>query len=168
MMVEAQLETNQVEGPVAREDLLENETTKTPLTSAVGRGDAAGTFDPRAVLNTGWTNRLTGPTVEASVHVLGKVRIVLLDLAFVDGLDLVDPAARRVHFRAEHTVSRAVIQTQPAVDALLEQCAIELHIHRGHECRRGLVFRYRHLVIRPFSAAYNLGSLNSVLGPALG
>src|SRR5258706_7094430 len=51
--------------------------------------------------------------------------VVQLDAPIGGGFDEMNPAARRFRFQTRHTIGRALIQTQAAVDALVEFGKVE-------------------------------------------
>src|SRR5207247_1286299 len=112
-------------------DLPQDESPEGSLPQAIRPRHAPCPLDQRSVLDTGRADGLASAAIEAGVHVLGEVGIVSGDLALVDRFDLVDPPAGRVHLDAEYAIGRTVVETEAAMDALLEERAVELHVDGG-------------------------------------
>src|SRR5262249_44333305 len=124
-LVQPQPDTSQDEQLRATKDRPEDGAAAGLLGRIDGLGDGARGFDDRTVLHTRGARGLTGTAVQAGEDVLSKVQVVRADLALVYLADLVDASTRRVRLVAQDAVRRAVVQTQPAMDALLEQLLVE-------------------------------------------
>src|SRR5205823_14437341 len=100
------------------------------------RRDGARGLDDRAVLHARRARRLAGTAIQTGKDVLPKVEIRWIDFALVDLTDLIDPPAGRIGLMSEHAVRRAVVEAQPAVDALLEQLLVEELVQLELRCRQ--------------------------------
>ena len=76
-------------------------------------------FSDAAVLHSGRTGRLAGAAKEAEIQVIFKT-FAEFDATIGGGLHQMNPAARRFRFQAKCAVRRTLIQTQTAMDALIE------------------------------------------------
>jgi hypothetical protein len=76
-------------------------------------------FSNAAILDSGRTSRLAGTAEQAEIQVILEA-LVKLNAPFSGSTDQMYSAARRFGFQAKCTVRRTLIQTQTAVDALIE------------------------------------------------
>jgi hypothetical protein len=76
---------------------------------------SAGAFHEVAKLYMRWAGSLTGPAIQAEVHVRDKIGRHA-QAPFIDRLDEVNPTAWGIHFCPQGAVGGAFIQTQPAMD----------------------------------------------------
>src|SRR5271157_1768742 len=70
-----------------------------------------------SVGHTRWTSRLAIQAAEAAIN-MGDERLAQREPALVHLHHLVNAAAGRIHLRAQHSIGRALVQAQPAVDTL--------------------------------------------------
>ena len=81
-------------------------------------------FGDASILDTGRAGALTGAAEKAKLEMLLEA-IVQFNAPFGCGFDQMDSAARRFRLEAQHAVGRALIQTEAAVDALVELGKVE-------------------------------------------
>ena len=72
-----------------------------------------------SVLNTRGTSTLASAAEQAQMKMLLET-IIQFDAPFGGGFDQVNPAARRFRFELQSSIGRALIQTEAAVNALVE------------------------------------------------
>lgn len=74
-------------------------------------------FQELAILDSRWTDLLTGTTTQTTIDVTLECGRVGREPAFTDGAHQVKPAARSVVFISGDYVGRTSFETQAAVDA---------------------------------------------------
>jgi hypothetical protein len=74
-------------------------------------------FQELAILDSRWTDLLTGTTTQTTIDVSLECGRVAREPAFTDSAHQVEPAARSVVFIAGDYIGRTSFQTQAAVDA---------------------------------------------------
>src|SRR5271166_2417243 len=92
----------------------------------------ARTLQQVTILDTGRTGGLAIQAAKTAVNVFDK-RFAQAEPAFIDLQHLVNASPRRVHFRAKGAVGGAIIQAQPAVNALGVQ--VPCGLFAGREIR---------------------------------
>lgn len=76
------------------------------------------------IMHTGRTGALAGAAEQTEIEVFLET-FVQIDPSIGGGLDQMDSAARRFRLEACGAIGRTLVQTQPAVDALVELREIE-------------------------------------------
>jgi len=76
-------------------------------------------FSNAAILDSGRTSRLAGTAEKAEIEVIFET-IIKLNATIGGSFHQMNPAARRFGFQAKCAVRRTLIQTQSAVDTLIE------------------------------------------------
>ena len=79
----------------------------------------ARSFGDAPVLHSGWTGCFAGAAEKTEVNVLFEA-VVELDPPFGGGLDQMNAPARRLRLEPQRAIGRALVQTETAVDALVE------------------------------------------------
>ena len=102
--------------PGIRENVLQHEP-RDPVRRALPDDLGARVFHHLAEMNARRTDGFASAAIEASEHVLAEC-VGDPRAALIQGAHQVDAAARRIHLAAEHAISRARRQAQPAVDAI--------------------------------------------------
>ena len=89
-------------------------------------------FGDTAILHSRRTSRFAGAAEETEINMFFEP-FVELDPSVGGGFDEVNTSARRLRFESQNLISGALIQTEPAVNALIELGEIECgNLRRRH------------------------------------
>ena len=81
-------------------------------------------FSDAAILHAGRAGALAGAAEQAKIEMFFET-FVQFDPPIGCGFDQMNSAARRLRFETQHAIGRALIQTQAAMDALVELGEVE-------------------------------------------
>ena len=79
----------------------------------------ARSFGDAPVLHSGWTGCFAGAAEQTEIKMLFEA-LVEFDAPFGGGLDQMNAPARRLRLEPQRAIGRALVQTETAVDALVE------------------------------------------------
>ena len=78
-----------------------------------------GRLGDAAILDTRRASTLTGTAQKTEIEMLRKA-FIELDTSFGSGFDEMNPAARRLRLQLQGSIGRALVQTEAAMNALIE------------------------------------------------
>ena len=118
----------------------------------------AGGFGDAAILHAGGTSGLAGAAEQTKLQMLFEA-IVQLDAPVGGSFDQMDSAARRLRLETSDAVGWTLVQTQAAVNALVEFGKIESGDSRFIPGIRGVVgmFQVRPLIVSRFEFRVSVG-----------